>query len=1192
MSQTTISNTLSGLQNALNARSNNIANAKAVGAFAVDPQFMSQATTGLGGGSTLFQRNNFLTKGEFVQTGKDSDLAIGGVGTTGFFAVKLPNGAFAYTPNGSMQLDTNQQLLLADRSVVMGWQLDASGNLPTNRSTTSSLTPLSLQGVTSKAIPTTTIGLVMNLDQSQDTLKGPGGKLTPSISSVLNIASIDSIITPNDQSSGALHLGDEFRLTSIPAGSIAGTEKIFEYGGIAMSKAITPTSPIFGTVTDTGTAIPVSATPGANQLSSTYNLQIAVSGVGGGGGSSFTFYASASSGSTSTGYFSSVADLAAAITATGQMRATISGGRIYIAGKDADFSLTFTENNVGAGASLLTILAIDNVPAPNILGAKFDPTTPTRFASIHELQQKINSSNAGLTSTINGVGLTFGSDSPLNSLTLGGRSLNARSIYSVTAGYNPGTPNYGTWPQNTVATINANGHFLNSGDYVRLTGSGLGALNDGLYKVLTSTTDSFVVATSADLGAGAIGATVAVPNTGAFTWQKVDGGTTQPTISANAGTNCATNAVNSAVFTGLVNDLASLQLAVGDVVYVKNSNSIQDGYYRVTAQGAGTLTLAISGSGITPAAAATNAYAFWHNGGGFILSTVGAAAEVVHAGEAAAVAVVPVVAAAIAAAATLNGAQTVANANALIADINAVIADATLGFGGTIGTAADVVNAGSGAPTAAAVLVQANLALASAHAALASINAPGGADDYKIAAHAAAVDNAGLNIVKVASSTVQGNAGAFDSFPIETTAGSATVRIHVNPGDNYQTGGIIAFRNLATSPLTFGNNLQITEDRYYTIQNYDSATGIVTFTADLTSGTVAGTVTAGFVGFQNTATSAALGVPGAVTALTAGTFLGVEAYVDYVSAPLSALGLTVNEGQGSSQPDSIILNAPLAATYSANDPNRSFAGGNVIPDFTQTIDVIDSLGDSNQVILAFGKVNNNTWAAEIYLPNDPVTGKYAGAIANPQVAGQLAAGTLQFDGNGQLTGFGDNQGTQGSSISNPINVTWSDAATPLAFSINWGAINGLLNGVPAPAGISQINGNGFSNVTAITNDGKVPGNLNGYEFDEKGIFYATFDNGTTIKVAQIAIATFSNFNGLNLKNGYLYESADSGIVLFKTAGDGGVGQINVGGVTSSAVNDTAEYLGVIDDSQSSAMAVNVAAKINATRDQLVNNLAR
>jgi len=179
-------------------------------------------------------------------------------------------------------------------------------------------------------------------------------------------------------------------------------------------------------------------------------------------------------------------------------------------------------------------------------------------------------------------------------------------------------------------------------------------------------------------------------------------------------------------------------------------------------------------------------------------------------------------------------------------------------------------------------------------------------------------------------------------------------------------------------------------------------------------------------------------------------------------------------------------------------------------------------------------------------------------------------------------------------LSAPVTIAWNNGATPTPLSIDWGAVDGLslITGLPATPGVTQINGNGTNNVQSITNNGIVPGNLNGMTFDETGILYATFDNGTTVAVAQIAIGTFTNFNGLTQKNGYLYETPDSGAVLLKTPGKGGVGQINTGGITSSAVNDTSEYLDVIDLSQASAMAVNVAAKVNQTRDQLVNNLAR
>ena len=215
----------------------------------------------------------------------------------------------------------------------------------------------------------------------------------------------------------------------------------------------------------------------------------------------------------------------------------------------------------------------------------------------------------------------------------------------------------------------------------------------------------------------------------------------------------------------------------------------------------------------------------------------------------------------------------------------------------------------------------------------------------------------------------------------------------------------------------------------------------------------------------------------------------------------------------------------------------------------------------------------------MYLPKN-TDGSYDGAVANPIAAGMLAYGTLEFsDGDGQLTNITG-------SINNPISIAWKNGAAASPITIDWG----VLVGSTGALGITQIDGD--TSVTSISNNGKVPGNVNGFLFDEDGTLSATFDNGETISVGKIALAAFTNFNGLEQKDGFLYESNDSGAVLLKQAGVGGTGNIIVGGVTSSAVDDTGEYMDVINTTQASAMTVNVAAKINSARDQLVSGLAR
>ncbi|HEU5018362.1 MAG TPA: flagellar basal-body rod protein FlgG [Pseudolabrys sp.] len=69
----------------------------------------------LGSGVKPVGTPRLMTQGDLTQTGKDYDLAIRG---DGFFKILLPDGTFAYTRDGSFQLDSQGRLVTAQGNLV------------------------------------------------------------------------------------------------------------------------------------------------------------------------------------------------------------------------------------------------------------------------------------------------------------------------------------------------------------------------------------------------------------------------------------------------------------------------------------------------------------------------------------------------------------------------------------------------------------------------------------------------------------------------------------------------------------------------------------------------------------------------------------------------------------------------------------------------------------------------------------------------------------------------------------------------------------------------------------------------------------------------------------------------------------------------------------------------------------------
>ncbi|BCW88485.1 Flagellar hook protein FlgE [Alphaproteobacteria bacterium SO-S41] len=184
---------------ALGISSNNIANVNTVGYKASVAQFetLLSRDTPAGsfstGGVRTETQQRVTTQGLIQNTDSSTDLSISG---QGFFAVnKTPtattgNGDLLYTRAGSFTPDENGNLRNVQGYYLMGWKLDASGNIPTN---TSSLSPISLGQLGGTAQATSNVDLTLNLQASTTAVPGytPGsiaaGTQTPAFQRTIEV---------------------------------------------------------------------------------------------------------------------------------------------------------------------------------------------------------------------------------------------------------------------------------------------------------------------------------------------------------------------------------------------------------------------------------------------------------------------------------------------------------------------------------------------------------------------------------------------------------------------------------------------------------------------------------------------------------------------------------------------------------------------------------------------------------------------------------------------------------------------------------------------------------------------------------------------------------------------------------------------------------------------------------------------
>ena len=182
-------------------------------------------------------------------------------------------------------------------------------------------------------------------------------------------------------------------------------------------------------------------------------------------------------------------------------------------------------------------------------------------------------------------------------------------------------------------------------------------------------------------------------------------------------------------------------------------------------------------------------------------------------------------------------------------------------------------------------------------------------------------------------------------------------------------------------------------------------------------------------------------------------------------------------------------------------------------------------------------------------------------------------------------------------VANQYNVTVSidDVVQPETASLlfdNAGVLDAnsvtalnLASYTPANANAQAININ-FANITGygansatsgVTQDGYAAGQLAGFEFDRAGIAYATYTNGETRAVGQVALATFTNPSGLQSAGKTNFaESSTSGIASIGAPDSGARGIIRPSALESANVDLTVELLALIEaqrNFQSNAQAI-------------------
>lgn len=246
------------------------------------------------------------------------------------------------------------------------------------------------------------------------------------------------------------------------------------------------------------------------------------------------------------------------------------------------------------------------------------------------------------------------------------------------------------------------------------------------------------------------------------------------------------------------------------------------------------------------------------------------------------------------------------------------------------------------------------------------------------------------------------------------------------------------------------------------------------------------------------------------------------------------------------------FNAPTATTTEKIGGNLD-ASSPVNVTSGLTITVYDSLGSAHQMQLVFQKTAGNTWTMSV-------------TPAEPGVTATLSSTSATFSTTGAYTG------------TNPITLTVNYPAgggtTPQTITLDLSQVTQYSNS---------------SSLSVTAQDGYTSGQLLSTSFGENGEIFGTYSNGQTQLLGQLALASFTNPDGLARMGGNIYQlTPASGTAQIGTANTGGRGSINPGDLEQSNVDLSQQFTQMITAQRGFEASSSVVRTANSILQSVIN----
>lgn len=250
--------------------------------------------------------------------------------------------------------------------------------------------------------------------------------------------------------------------------------------------------------------------------------------------------------------------------------------------------------------------------------------------------------------------------------------------------------------------------------------------------------------------------------------------------------------------------------------------------------------------------------------------------------------------------------------------------------------------------------------------------------------------------------------------------------------------------------------------------------------------------------------------------------------------------------------------SPVDLTFDTSDLTQATGGGNTditasatgavqgafdVTDATTfnnstTMTIYDSLGTSHLATVYYRKTDiPNQWENYVYIDGNQIPGAQANG-----------SDLLQFSSSGALSSI-NGTSTPPSSYALAAFTPGGSAAAPMTLTMDYSSL-------------SQYGG-GFD-VNSLSQDGYSTGTLSGIDISDTGVILARFTNGQSRTLAQVALANFSNTQGLTqLGDTSWAESFESGQPVISTPGSSSLGTVQSGALEGSNVDLTEQLVKMI-----------------------------